>query len=501
MEEFAVAIALLLIAAAIFQMSRDWLRLEGILSLFSVFFLFEFVDILVPAIVTLITGIKPPQPPWIDDFSQDAIARALLFAVTAMTLFWLSYILGSRLVFTRKPPRLGSAANVAGQLSVMRLLMVLGVCYFVFLLNQVQLIQEFGGLQTYLDTFIKLRRTLELANRTFIETLILTGSMSARDLILMLTAVLFATRRKGDHWIWIVLLLGLMVSLSTFYRGTIFVYLLMLAAGEQQRLQKLYSDTKRANGGFLASARAAARARNALVQRPAFLVSLAFVGLTAVGAVRTFLAGPLWGATVTARESLRAELDRLIEGPGLYGLMAIMEHFPRDQDFMGGLTIFHQLARWVPRAIWTSKPQAYGASEIHSALGYPESTLSAITIPGEFYANFGLVGVVLMLVVGFFFGRLNFYRHDAVWQYFYATAGMSLVISVGWFSVTGFMSWLAPALMLAVILKLCFVPARSRRPRAMEISTDAPGNMLVQQGRGHSSVPIGGVAGSPNLRS
>ena len=458
MEEFVVAIALLLIAAAVIEMSRDWLHLDGMLSLFSVFFLFEFVDILVPAIVTLVTGIKPLQPPWVDDFSHAAIARALLFAVVALSLFWLSYILGSKLVFVRRPPRLGDAAM--GRMSVPRILMALGLCYAAFLANQVQLIQQYGGLQSYIDTFVKLRRTLELADRSFIETAILTASLTARDLILMLTAVLFALRRKGAYWVWMVVLLGLAVSLSTFYRGTVFVYVLMLAAGEQQRLQLLYSETKRANGGYLASTRAGTAARNALVSRPAILVVLAFLGLTVVGAVRTFLAGPLWGATVTAQESLRAELDRLIEGPGLYGLTAIMEHFPTAQDFMGGQTIFHQLARWVPRAIWSSKPEAYGASEIHAALGYPESTLSAITIPGEFYANFGLPGVLLMLAVGFLFGRLNFNRYHAIWQFFYATAGMSLVISVGWFSVTGFMSWLAPALMLAVILKLCFVPCK-----------------------------------------
>ncbi len=366
-------------------------------------------------------------------------------------------------------------------MSVARLMVVLGLCYAAFLANQVQLIQQYGGLQSYIDTFVKLRRTLELADRSFIETFILTASLMARDLILMLTAVLFALRGKGAHWVWVLVLLGLAVSLSTFYRGTIFVYMLMLAAGEQQRLQLLYSETKRANGGYLASARAGAAARNALVSRPAFLVVLAFMGLTAVGAVRTFLAGPLWGATVTAQESLRAELDRFIEGPGLYGLTAIMEHFPAAQDFMDGQTIFHQLARWVPRAIWSSKPEAYGASEIHAALGYPESTLSAITIPGEFYANFGPSGVLLMLVVGFFVRASQLQpvpRHLAILlchcRHVACHLGR-LVLSYRFYELAGSRPY-ADRHPQAV-----FRAHKGSPPKSMEISADSSGNMLLHR--------------------
>lgn len=80
--------------------------------------------------------------------------------------------------------------------------------------------------------------------------------------------------------------------------------------------------------------------------------------------------------------------------------MAILSHYPDSTPFFYGKTFGDAvLYPWVPRALWSAKPLVYGGTAITEPIGSFVSGGTHVTadIIGEGYANFGLVGVVLMM--------------------------------------------------------------------------------------------------------
>ena len=69
-----------------------------------------------------------------------------------------------------------------------------------------------------------------------------------------------------------------------------------------------------------------------------------------------------------------------------------MRRYGHDLDF---LMIKHilMLLLLIPRAIYKSKPEWYGIDDITTGMGWPSSSQSAVTMPGETYANFGWFGL------------------------------------------------------------------------------------------------------------
>jgi hypothetical protein len=81
--------------------------------------------------------------------------------------------------------------------------------------------------------------------------------------------------------------------------------------------------------------------------------------------------------------------------------------------------------------------------------------MSAVTMPGELYANFSFWGVPLMWVYGWFFGAVRRLRYGSAFRYIYAFVIVPMMLPTFWMAFTGFVNQLVP--MPFMILALWFV--------------------------------------------
>lgn len=99
---------------------------------------------------------------------------------------------------------------------------------------------------------------------------------------------------------------------------------------------------------------------------------------------------------------------------GLDSLAVVIGRVPDEEPYTLGSELSFILVSWIPRALWPQKP-IISVGKIFYEKFYPpifhEGTAVAVTLPGEFYWDFGLAGVIMgMLFVGvlwrFFFEYL-----------------------------------------------------------------------------------------------
>lgn len=89
---------------------------------------------------------------------------------------------------------------------------------------------------------------------------------------------------------------------------------------------------------------------------------------------------------------------------GLDSLAIVMEKVPEDEPFTFGSEILLLAVAWIPRQLWPEKP-VISVGKIFYERFFPpifhEGTSAAPTLPGEFYWDLGVVGVIIgMLFIG-----------------------------------------------------------------------------------------------------
>ena len=84
---------------------------------------------------------------------------------------------------------------------------------------------------------------------------------------------------------------------------------------------------------------------------------------------------------------------------GVSSLAILAKRVPHEKPFQFGIPYGDVLIAWIPRAVWKEKPMTdtglVFAAEIVPPGVFPPGSSVATTIPGEFYWNFGLPGVLI----------------------------------------------------------------------------------------------------------
>jgi len=97
------------------------------------------------------------------------------------------------------------------------------------------------------------------------------------------------------------------------------------------------------------------------------------------------------------RISLSSSSESFANDLDLYqGYLAIVDAIPREHDYFWGSSLAYLLIQPIPRSLWPDKPAAPVATIVDVILG-PDAVIAGIAYPnvGEFYANFGVVGLVI----------------------------------------------------------------------------------------------------------
>ena len=159
----------------------------------------------------------------------------------------------------------------------------------------------------------------------------------------------------------------------------------------------------------------------------------------------------------------RAASEVMKGGDTFATLLSVTQAVPECFPYEWGGTLVAPLVAPVPRAWWAGKPSAYGNVLARRFWGNDVKTSVAPSLPGEFYANFGLWGVFpSMLVVGWVLRSLQgWYR---CWEHLPAAKAIQVMFLP---NVVGlirgdFFNAIAPVIFIYLPLSVLFV---SRRPR------------------------------------
>jgi hypothetical protein len=154
-------------------------------------------------------------------------------------------------------------------------------------------------------------------------------------------------------------------------------------------------------------------------------------------------------------------------------LTMIVRYVPVVIPYQNGLTFQSLLFGWIPRAIWPGKPEInLGGYMMRAILGSRSVTNAGLTSLGDFYLNFGLVGIVLgMFALGTFRRAVYVYAKRSNENMFYSTIWIFLLFVT---LVFGFESGVASAVVailrnslfaVLIIFFMSFTPLPSQQPK------------------------------------
>ena len=114
-----------------------------------------------------------------------------------------------------------------------------------------------------------------------------------------------------------------------------------------------------------------------------------------------------WGADGFTLEKLLAPLESDLSTYRTF--YSMVERFPAEYSYMLGQTFLYVLVLFIPRAIWAGKPDNPVRDMIeHSLNKRARASGTAVANIGEFYANFGIFGIVaFMYLIGWITSSLK----------------------------------------------------------------------------------------------
>ncbi|MBV9279271.1 MAG: hypothetical protein JOZ41_04250 [Chloroflexi bacterium] len=166
---------------------------------------------------------------------------------------------------------------------------------------------------------------------------------------------------------------------------------------------------------------------------------------------------------LAAQGGLTAGSQGLVrDSAGRLDLVHIFAHVhgltPSAIPYYSGQTYSYLASAWIPRFLWTDKPQAQSASggtDVTYGLAYANDVSTSIGLgqPAEAYANFGPLGVLLILALqGLFFALM-----DAVFNGPGSDGGRAVYLSVMVFFLNGIGT--GTAILFGAVIQNCLASA------------------------------------------
>jgi hypothetical protein len=437
-EALLVTLAVLATVAAIGLALSAFNRTGEIATPWTLFLAMATIDVFVPA------AMQTVAPDTVLSASTvDTIGVALLVFVLSTVLFAVGYGVATG---TAAAPRASSRPVVRFRICEAILCLALSVTIWRISHDSA----GFSSFREFIDVALKARFTHAPSPTDITTRLLLQLSGTALTAAFICIGVLFMHRERAPVRYGVVWpAVGLVFSMSTLFRGTILGYLLGLLVVEVIRRREI------AVGGEFEAFRRWSRVTLAC----GLLVGMTFF---AYGSVRNWRTARAYGQQTSLAAGIVHEARQYSSGHGLRGLAAIIDQYPAHIPYLGGKTFRDMALLPVPRTIWKGKPEWYGIDDITRAMGWPPSTQSAVTMPGELWANFGPVGLVLMPLYGLGFGLLYRWRLGARIRYLYAFQVLPLMLTASWMAFTVVMNVLITVPVYAVLLWVVIGSDRDR---------------------------------------
>lgn len=441
----------ILITALFMAIACIWImRRRGISSILypsSVFMLFSLADVLIPSIIWSVLG-QQNNLPWLTPLTQEQFANGLTYYVAFYFVF-LTTLVGTENGVI-KPPILDAATRIEARLTFVALLF--------FFLNSIKLLMEindFGGLINY-----------ALAKSGAINEARISGEVSSTGSVLYVipygTVFLclagfgfFYRNEFKRRWIFTYALpcIALIFAILNFFRGSILNFMFTFLFVEYVRARSKSSAA--APSGFGGKAGT----------RKFVLIGLLVLSIfTTYGAMRNSIRSL---AQADDQANLKILPGFIKDGHGLLGVSYIVADFGETSSYLMGKTYFDMLMLPVPRSIYTDKPTWYGIDDITKEMGWPQSTQSAVTMPGEAFANFGIAGLVVAIPFAIIFSVLLRIIRRSFASYILMGPLVIFIMpaATNWMSFTGLMNNM---LLTIVLYGLTFIFPKGKNSRFLD---------------------------------
>lgn len=449
---FGIILSISVIVLIGLQVVTNYRRNTDLLTPWTLYLLVAVIDVYVPGILFLAYEI-PEQASYVAPFSQEDLVVALAWFTISIPI-WAAGYLAAQFRWKGKiaPDALRWNINIR---RVYMLAIFCGGWYATYMLVD---IVNYGSLFEYVS--VKIQRNYgsrtEYANT--VEAILFQLAPLMLTIFTMLIGVLFFLREKYCRpYLWGVILpvVGWIFVATTFFRGSQIIYFLSLFILEWQRKSnaanpdvKALSREKKGRGS---------KARGAFI-----LLLTGSILFISYGSIRNYYnsSSESQNNPFSVEESILLEGIRLIRGEGLVGLTRIINAYPQSTAYLEGKTYLDMMLLIIPRSIYTSKPDWYGVSDITRGMGGPDSTQDAVTVPGEAYANFGPLGMPLIVIFGAFYGFAYKYRNHPRYRFAYAFVIVPSIFSLFWMSLTGLVNSMQvlPFALLVLVLVVHRIP-------------------------------------------
>ncbi len=444
---FGILLSVLVILIIGFQVLQSYRHDGYLITPWTLYLLLAVIDIYIPGIVFLAHEI-PEQAPYVVPFSKDDLVDALmLFSVSILILA--SGYFGTQLKWRNK----STLDPIQWSINIQRLYFFTVLCggwYATYIL--VDIVNN-GSLVEYLSFKAERKYGFRLNYNNAAEAILFQLAPIMLTIFCMLIGVLFYFRKNSAHpFLWGVILpvIGWLFIVTTFFRGSQLIYFLALFVLEWQRVMN--ATNLEINPVLMEKKSKGKSERNTLF----IFILLGITLFLSYGAIRNYYNSnsEMQNNQLSVNESILLEGARLIRGEGLIGLTRIINGYPNSADYLLGKTYSDMMLLIIPRSIYVSKPDWYGVSDISRGLGGPDTTQDAVTVPGEAYANFGPIGMPLIIVFGALYGFFYRYKNHPRYRYAYAFVVIPSVFPVYWMSLTGFVNHMLALPLVIVVLML-----------------------------------------------
>lgn len=212
---------------------------------------------------------------------------------------------------------------------------------------------------------------------------------------------------------------SIILALLTFFRGSIVMLLVGLVFAEFIRLKKL-TDFKKNIKTFL---------KNIYIYSFILFLTFYFYGIIRSNIISENLDGVV---------EIDTKKESFFVGHGAQSVANIIHYYSNTKDYLFGKTYFDMMLLPIPRTIYGTKPVWYGIDDITRKMGWPETSQSAVTIPGEAFANFGYFGILIALFWSAIFFILFFFINKIKGLFWLMPGVYFYIISIAnWMAFTG----------------------------------------------------------------
>ena len=444
----------------------EYRRTQELFTPWMLFLIYGALDVFLPAAVFLL--MEPPSlTDWIVPLRKDDIASSTLVYVGSIAFFAAGYFFACGRARRGGTDLLDALANLKINIRYVYVGLVVSAAWY--LAHQLTLVQQAGSFDVYLaDKFRERFRPDIFTARGPLDFVFNQFAPSMLPIFLVLVGILFFFRHRHGRpvlWGWVLPVIAWTLTLTTFYRGYQLNFFLSLAFIETCRVRaaRLHPELELGRTGRT-------RERSSMVPRTKALAAIAVLVFLLYGAYRQYNSSFQYGNPVSIGEAVTDQGGEFVRGWGVVGLTSILYAYPDSGSRLGGSSVATTFFMPVPRPLWPGKPERYGAEEVTRRMGWPSTTQSAVTMPGELYANFGLLGVPLVAAFGFLFRAIYRRRHHPKLLFVYAFFLPHSVLLTHWMSSTGLMT--SVTLYALCVVAALLVLADGKDDRGPELAHD-----------------------------